>query len=237
MDTGLTHPIHIFQGNRLEGERRKGSEGEGVSIDTWLPLYRWCLSDHSIFIKLSITVCLMIPHASPAHCSAGETQSRLMGALVRRSFLFHHSSWPELAALCPSFCWIRGKRKHERIASTGSFPLPFSRDRLQVSVWERGVFSVLSRVLSLWGSSLPWCSQSACVPLTSANQTQSAGGRLIVREQHDAAAMTLKRWYECLKSRQAALTGELMCGLGRFASPSRSRWWWRSGFTVHHVSF
>lgn len=76
-----TSPPFFFLSGEEIGER----ERDGVSTGTWLSLHHWCLSDHSIFIKLSITMhTLLSPSLSNTQHSwrgINWTQPRLMGSL------------------------------------------------------------------------------------------------------------------------------------------------------------
>lgn len=75
---------------------RNWSEGVvgAVHIVTCLPLYPWSLSDHSIFIKLSITMHVLVPHSSPV-ARRGINEAQILLAASGWLFLFLHWTRPK----------------------------------------------------------------------------------------------------------------------------------------------
>ena len=82
---------------RRDGERRR------VGVGTWLSLYHWCLSDHSVFIKLSITMHVLVPSVPPqrtAQLERNKLGSDQAGGLrrVRAAFCSNTVSGLKVAA-------------------------------------------------------------------------------------------------------------------------------------------
>lgn len=195
---------------------RNWSEGVvgAVHIVTCLPLYPWSLSDHSIFIKLSITMHVLVPHSSPV-ARRGINEAQILLAASGWLFLFlhwtrpknlwfashKHKEWKEKKQKKQaSFCWD--------VVAVFFKVCSFFKVCITIQTHKAGVRCrelIQLHPVYVKGLSLPGCCKSKCVPLTSASVMKNGVREKSVqwRRQRKMPGMTLWRW----KTSQVALSG------------------------------
>lgn len=222
---------------------RNWSEGVvgAVHIVTCLPLYPWSLSDHSIFIKLSITMHVLVPHSSPV-ARRGINEAQILLAASGWLFLFlhwtrpknlwfashKHKEWKEKKQKKQaSFCWD--------VVAVFFKVCSFFKVCITIQTHKAGVRCrelIQLHPVYVKGLSLPGCCKSKCVPLTSASVMKNGVREKSVqwRRQRKMPGMTLWRW----KTSQVALSGthlgaDVWSWVCACVCVCWSRWWSLAG--------
>lgn len=172
MVTGLTHSLHVFPAEEKARESRRGYR------------YLVCSSDHSIFIKLAITMLASHPPPFTPLSWRGNKPEQPDGlAAPQTAFCFRHGvGWSSTAR--PPRCCLEGERtwRPNFLFFLCTIDVPVDGEEPDASV--RPLESDVESSFSFAPVPPPGCCRSRCAPLTSASviKDRRAGERHTARE-------------------------------------------------------